>query len=406
MISVCIPTKNAGPQFARHLRAWRGQLAREEVELVIADSGSRDSTVATAREFGSQVLAIPPEEFNHGETRNLLGRQARGDLLVFTVQDACPADDFVLLELARPLRHTPDLGAVTGRQVPHADADPFARWEVEHHHTVISRGPAWKPKHYPVPAGTYTVGSEGPALRHLPLRHRRLSGSFVRRFQGVAFDNVCSALRRTLWEQFPFARIEFGEDLEWAVRVLRAGHTLLRNPAARVHHSHNLEPYQRLRRAFVSRRASNRILELPPALPALREDEVLSGIGAYAAALAELEAQLESAPQPVRRLALPSSARHLARRALRRLSLAGPGLARRLRTNLVSDQLGGSFNAVSRLLVRFHGGLSPADARFVLWQLGMHVLGDFLGDYAYTAEAAGALPDWLEEMATGLSRGV
>lgn len=49
MISVCILTKNAGPEFARYLHAWREQRVEEEVELLLVDSGSDDATVETGR---------------------------------------------------------------------------------------------------------------------------------------------------------------------------------------------------------------------------------------------------------------------------------------------------------------------------------------------------------------------
>lgn len=386
MVSVCLPTKSAGPDFARHLRAWREQRLGEEVELVVVDSGSQDATVATARELGARVFTIPPQEFNHGETRNLLARQARGDLLVFTVQDACPADDSVLAELIRPLRQQSELAAVTGQQIPRADADPLARWEVHYHNSVVN---------------------SGPPLKRLSASERSLSGGFLRRLRGVAFDNVCSALRRRVWEEFPFARVEYGEDLDWAVRVLRAGHAFLRNPAARVQHSHNLQPYQRLKRTFVARRAANRILEMPPAFVPLGEEEVLSGIGAYLAAVADLGGRLPVAPEPVQRLRLPTTSVHWLRRGLRRIPVRGlQQRAQGLGRHFVADHLCGSFNGVMRMLLGFHGSLSPADARQVTMQLGAQTLGDFLGDYAHAAESAGALPDWLEELASSLGRGV
>ena len=385
MISLCIPTKNAGTDFARFLHAWRQQKTDEEVEIVVVDSGSRDSTVQTARELGAHVTSIPPEAFNHGETRNLLAREARGDLLVFTVQDACPAADTVLAELARPLRAQPDLAAVTGEQIPHPHADPVARWEVASHNAIIAAGPPLK----------RFVGSDP------------LAGDFLNRLRNVAFDNVCSALRRSVWEKFPFTRLEFAEDLDWAVRVLRAGYALLRNPAARVHHSHNAAPYQRLKRAFVSRRALNHILEMPSPGTPWNEKEVLPEIGAYLGLLAGARRGLARQPEPVRRLRLVTTSGHWVRRALRRARLGSfEPLVIALPHQPVTDALAGSFNAALRHLLNFHGGLPRAEAEKAAMQLGLQVLGDFLADSYTTAAAANQLPDWLEELAGALARGV
>lgn len=385
MISVCLPTKNAGPEFGRYLGAWHEQKTEEEVELVVVDSGSGDRTVETARWFGARVLTIPPEAFNHGETRNLLAREARGDLLVFTVQDACPAADTVLAELARPLRAQAELAAVTGEQAPHPHADAVARWEVASHSSIISAGPPLK----------RFVGSDP------------LTGDFLNRLRNVAFDNVCSALRRSVWEKFPFARVEFAEDLDWAVRVLRAGHSLLRNPAARVHHSHNSAPYQRLKRAFVSRRALNRIFEMPSPGTPWEEKEVLSEIGAYLGLLEGARDGLARQPEPVRRLRLVTTSGHWVRRALRRARLGSlEPLVIALPHQPVTDALAGSFNAAMRHLLNFHSGLPRMEAEKAAMQLGLQVLGDFLADSYTTAAAANQTPEWLEELAGALARGV
>ena len=385
MISLCIPTKNAGPDFARFLHAWRQQKTDEEVELVVVDSGSCDATVQTARELGARILAIPPGEFNHGETRNLLARQSRGDLLVFTVQDACPADERTLAHLVYPLRKLEGLAAVTGVQVPHPHADPVARWEVAAHDAIVS----------------------GPRLFKRYSWRDPLRGDFQERLRNVAFDNVCSALRRSAWEKFPFARVEFAEDLDWAVRVLRARHVLFRNPNARVHHSHNAAPYQRLKRAFVSRRALNHILEMPSPGTPWNEKEVLPEVGEYLALLEGARAGLARQPEPVRRLRLVTTSGHWVRRALRRARLGSfEPLVIALPHQPVTDALAGSFNAALRHLLNFHGGLPRAEAEKAAMQLGLQVLGDFLADSYTTAAAANQLPDWLEELAGALARGV
>jgi len=53
-----------------------------------------------------------------------------------------------------------------------------------------------------------------------------------------AFDNVCSAIRRSVWERIPFPDVLFGEDIEWGYRVLRCGYAVAYQPEASVYHSH------------------------------------------------------------------------------------------------------------------------------------------------------------------------
>ncbi|MFQ5778236.1 MAG: glycosyltransferase family 2 protein [Terriglobia bacterium] len=386
MISICIPTKDAGEKFSRNLRAWRDQRTEEESELVIVDSGSSDATLQTAREFGARVSSIPAAEFNHGETRNLLARQARGDLLVFTVQDAWPASNSLLAGLTRPLRKEPELAGVTGKQIPRPDADFIARWETENYNRSFDRGYRKK------------------QMRSLS---KFLQGDFLDRFDCLAFENVCSALRRRVWEQFPFSRIDFAEDLDWSFRVLAAGHAVVHNPAAQVFHSHNYAPHQRLKRAFVAARALHRIFRMPPEFARLDESDVLEGIGAFLADLAEQRAQLARLPHPVHRPGLPRSARHLLRLGLSRSRIPGSKrLAQRIRGNQIRDTLRHNFAGAVRSLLKARGPLTPSQAAEAVLQLGNEQLGDGLGRYAYAKQLEGSLPDWLQEMGAALSRGV
>ena len=81
-----------------------------------------------ARDAGAVVHEIPAAEFGHGRTRNLGVELARGDLLVFTSQDAVAADDRWLATLAGAARSAPDVAGAYGRQLPHPDARPPERF--------------------------------------------------------------------------------------------------------------------------------------------------------------------------------------------------------------------------------------------------------------------------------------
>jgi rhamnosyltransferase len=53
------------------------------------------------------------------------------------------------------------------------------------------------------------------------------------------FSNVNSAIKRSLWERFPFADdMFFAEDQDWSRRVLLAGYAIRYEPEAAVRHSH------------------------------------------------------------------------------------------------------------------------------------------------------------------------
>ena len=115
--------QDGGEDLARCLGAIRAQALDHEPEVVVVDSGSTDGSVATAREYGARVLEIPPEEFDHGATRNLAAEAARGEVLVFISQDAEPVGDGWLAALTAPLADERVAG-VYGRQVARPDAVP------------------------------------------------------------------------------------------------------------------------------------------------------------------------------------------------------------------------------------------------------------------------------------------
>jgi rhamnosyltransferase len=208
MISVIIPVKDGGSDLRRCLDGIARQRTDEEVETVVVDSGSVDGSPELARSSGARVLEVEPVGFRHGATRNLAAQEARGEVLVFTTQDAYAADEHWLERLRAPLRSDDDLAGVYGRQIPHEDASPPERFFLD-----FLYGPAPRVQRAADPS-------------ELSL-HRTL------------FSNVNSAIKRSTWERFRFADdLFFAEDQDWSRRVLLAGHAIRYEPEAAVRHSH------------------------------------------------------------------------------------------------------------------------------------------------------------------------
>jgi GT2 family glycosyltransferase len=53
------------------------------------------------------------------------------------------------------------------------------------------------------------------------------------------FDNVSSCIRRDVWREIRFYKTDFGEDIEWSQRALKAGYTVIYEPRSSVYHSHD-----------------------------------------------------------------------------------------------------------------------------------------------------------------------
>jgi len=228
VISVLIPVKNGGTDLVRCLDGIGRQCVDEEVEVVVVDSGSEDGSPVRARRLGARVHAIPPAEFNHGGTRNLAAELAHGEVLVFTTQDAYPESDSWLATLVAPLRSSPDVAGVYGRQLPHDGATPLEGFFLD-----------------------FLYGPE-PRLQ-------RIQGDESISYETTLFSNVSSAIRRSVWEDYPFADdILMSEDQEWSRRVLLVGWSIVYEPRAAVRHSHSYSLLAAFRRFFDSGASAER----------------------------------------------------------------------------------------------------------------------------------------------------
>jgi polysaccharide biosynthesis protein PslC len=219
-IALCIPTKNAGPQFAELFRALQRQTLKIDHVLVI-DSNSTDGTVEVAREFGAQIRVIAAETFNHGGTRNLARRWVEADLYVFLTQDVLPADQYTLENLVRPFREFSELAMTYARQLPRPGSSPIE---------AFSRFFSY------------------PSQSQL----RKKSDADRLGIKTVACSNACAAYRREALDEaggFPMDVI-MCEDVYTAAKMLDLGYALYYAADAEIYHSHDYTIAQEFKRYF------------------------------------------------------------------------------------------------------------------------------------------------------------
>jgi rhamnosyltransferase len=208
-LSIIILTKNAGPLFKEVLAGLLACRGIEEAEIILIDSGSQDLTLDYAAQYPHiRVHRISAGDFGHGRTRNLGAHLARGDVLVYLVQDATPANTDFLNRLIAPL-NDPRVVAAYGRQLPRTFTNPIEKFFLE--------------TTYPNRAQLRDYDSSGEGT-----------------LRSIFFSNVCSAIKRCVWEQVPFDEgLIMSEDQQWAKEVLQKGYAIAYEPAAVVFHSHN-----------------------------------------------------------------------------------------------------------------------------------------------------------------------
>lgn len=241
-VSIMIPTKNAGPDFAFTLGKVKNQKGIREVEIVVVDSGSQDSTLDVAAVYGARVFSIDPAGFNHGLTRNYGASQSTGDYILFMVQDAIPIGDYWLYDMVKVLEGDSQIAAVTCRQTPRSDADLFACASLCNHNRALE--------------------FSGDGVVFASTKFKDLSPTEKRMMAGL--NNVCSLIRKDVFDQFKFKDIQYAEDLDLGLRLRENGYKIAFLYWTGVIHSHNRTATYLLKRNYVDAKFLADILSYDP----------------------------------------------------------------------------------------------------------------------------------------------
>lgn len=198
-ISIILRTKNEERFIGQTLSAVFEQEARDSFEVVVIDSGSTDRTLEIVQQFKTRLCEIEPSQFTFGYTLNHGAALARGEYIVNLSAHCVPLDSQWMGNLLGPLWSDPSIVATYGKQVPIEGLNPFEE-------------------------------------RMLICEYSQNGDGNIR----TIFSNSNCAIRKSIWEKFPFdERAPFGEDFIWA-HVLPTEYKIKYVPAAAVSHSHPL----------------------------------------------------------------------------------------------------------------------------------------------------------------------
>ncbi len=199
--SLIIRAYNESAHLGRLLEGVMHQTIRD-VEVILVDSGSSDSTVAIAESFGARVVHIRPEEFTFGRSLNRGIQAATREFVVIASAHVHPVYPDWLESLLRPFEDG-KVALTYGKQ----------------------RGP-----------GTAKFSEQQIFHQWFPdiSQHR----------QGTAFcNNANAAIRRSLWGVNPYDESLTGlEDLGWAKWAKEQGYAIAYVAEAEVIHVHDETP--------------------------------------------------------------------------------------------------------------------------------------------------------------------
>lgn len=244
-VTIIIPTYNGEKELPLLLKSISAQKGIEDPEVLIIDSGSTDKTLTIAKEYGARVVKIPQSEFNHGLTRNKAAQLAKGNFLIFTVQDAIPLEHDTFHKLLTVLTSENDIAGVSTKQVPFPDADMFAKWQIKNHvHALRLEGITY--------------------VSHMPPHTDFLSLPFYAKRKITLLDDVCCAVKKELFEKIGgYKEMHFAEDVDYAIRAIQSGYKIGFVGTTGVIHSHTRPAEYFFRRYYADVLSVNSLLHEP-----------------------------------------------------------------------------------------------------------------------------------------------
>lgn len=208
-VSVVIRACNRAEQLEELLEDLRAQDFAGEIETIVVDTESSDSTKSVAKNVGATVLNITQADFNYPRALNL-GFQAASHPWVFSLVDHSLLTHDHTLKVASRWNECADVAAVYGTVLPNGNASK----------TELLGAAAFTPSFVKQPA---KAGKPG---------------------MGFMAANALT-VRREAWEEaggFDEAYGAGGEDTALGREFLERGYQVMRDPAMSTFHSHGVGP--------------------------------------------------------------------------------------------------------------------------------------------------------------------
>jgi len=214
--SIIIRAYNEEKYIGRLLEGIQRQTLKD-VEIILVDSGSTDSTVSIAESYGARVVSIPSAEFTFGRSLNFGIKEAKREFIVIVSAHVYPVYPDWLETLLHPFQDK--RVAVTYGKQRGPEFAKFSEQQIFHQ---------WYP-------------------------------DLSKLNQETAFcNNANAAIRKSLWEENNYDETLTGlEDLAWAKWAKEGGHSIAYVAEAEIIHVHNETPrgvFNRYRREAMALR--------------------------------------------------------------------------------------------------------------------------------------------------------
>lgn len=175
-----------------------------------------------------KINKINLAEFSHSRTRNAAAKVAIGDILLFMVQDAVPIGNNFLEKLIKPF-YDPHVACVFAKHIARSEANPVVRSEIERCFSSFKTN-----------NNEYTIQDAKINVN-----------DYLKRPKWYWFNSdVCSAIRKSVFDQIQFPDIPYAEDQIIGKLIIEAGWIKVYADTAQVIHSHQYSLINYFKRYF------------------------------------------------------------------------------------------------------------------------------------------------------------
>lgn len=200
--SIIIRAYNEELHLGKLLQGIKEQSYKDDIEVVLVDSGSSDHTLDIAKHYAVKIVQIKPEDFTFGYSLNQGIAACGNELVVIASAHIYPVYPDWLDTLLKPFAD-PKVALTYGKQRG-KETSKFSE------HQLFRQ---WFP-------------DGKPAAQDHPF-----------------CNNANAAIRRSLWVKNPYDESLPGlEDLDWAYRLMNQGYSIQYVPDAEIIHVHNETP--------------------------------------------------------------------------------------------------------------------------------------------------------------------
>jgi len=206
-ISILIRTRNDETHVKRLFEDLRAQVFGGQIEVIVVDTESHDSTVAYAKAHGAKIISLTQHDFTYPKALNMGFRAAKYPWVMTLVGHSSLSNKLALKSLTYWVHRDKNLVGIYGLPLANWNASVWERLE-----NIIVRQVWKKPRHI----DSLSIGVMGAN---------------------------CSIVERETWQQLGGYDERYaagGEDRAFARAVLDHGGAIIREPLCSVFHSHGL----------------------------------------------------------------------------------------------------------------------------------------------------------------------